>query len=284
MAAIWKGSISFGLVTIPVELQAAVRSNRPRFRLLHVKDKSPVKYNRVCQREGQSVAWDDLVKGFEYEKGKYVVLTKEDFESAALERSETIEIIDFVDADEIDDRFFETSYYAIPTGKADRGYAVLREAMREKNRVGIGKIVLRQAQHLAALIVVGDALVVTLMRFADELVDESKFNFPSAKAIRSKKELEMAKSLVEGLSDKWNPEQYTDEYRANLMTIIEAKLKGKEAKVEISEETRGAEVIDLMERLKRSLAAKKKSGAKSAAKSKAGKRKSAKRKRAREAA
>src|SRR5262245_45019082 len=127
MAAAWKGTISFGLVSIPVQLHPAVRDNRPRFHLLHAKDKSPVSYERICRRERKPVAWQDIVKGYEYAKGKFVVLTKEDFQSAALERSRTVEIVDFVEAQAVDDRFFDNSYYAVPGKGGERSYAVLRE-------------------------------------------------------------------------------------------------------------------------------------------------------------
>ena len=252
MAAVWKGSLSFGLVGVPVELRAAVRSSRPHFRLLHVKDQSPIRYERVCQREGKAVAWDDLVKGYEYEKGKFVVLGKDDFETAALERSTTLEILDFVDADAVDDRYFETAYYAVPQKGGGRGYAVLREAIRDSGKIGIGKIVLRQSQHLAALTAVEDALVVTLMRFADELVDVSRFDFPPASAVRPK-EREMARALVKSLAAPWEPERYTDEYRANLMRVIAAKAKGKTVTLEEEHAPREGKVVDLMERLRQSL-------------------------------
>ena len=153
--ALWKGAISFGLVNIPIELHTAVRDNRPRFRMLHAADKSPIKFQRVCAREGKPVAWEDLVKGYEYEKGRFVVLTKEDFQTAALEKSRTVDILDFVNADEIDDRFFETPYYVLPAKGGERAYALLREAIRESGRIGIAKIILRETQHLAALEVIG---------------------------------------------------------------------------------------------------------------------------------
>src|SRR5258705_12571829 len=167
--SMWKGAIAFGLVNIPVELYSAVRDHRPKFRLLHAKDESPVKYERICQRDGKAVAWEDLVKGFEYRKGHFVVLTKEDFEAAAVEKTRTVDILDFVEAEEIDDRFFETPYYLVPAKGGERAYALLREAMRETKRVGIAKFILRDALHLAAVEVIGEALVLTLMRFADEL-------------------------------------------------------------------------------------------------------------------
>lgn len=250
--ALWKGSIAFGLVNIPVELHTAVRDSRPHFRMLHAEDKSPVRFERVCQREGKPVAWDELVKGYEYEKGRFVVLTKEDFKSAALEKNRTIDIRSFVKPEEIDDRFFESAYFLVPPKGAERAYALLREAIRETGLVGIATVVLRDAQHLAAVEVSRDALVLTLMRYSEELVDVSEYRFPHATDVR-KPELQMARTLVEQLADTWDPSQYTDEYRANLMKIIKAKLKGREPKLTEHVEPRQAEVIDLMERLRASL-------------------------------
>src|SRR2546423_13935188 len=176
--ALWKGSISFGLVNIPIELYTAVRDHRPRFRMLHAKDKSPVKFQRVCIRDGHAVAWEDLVKGYEYAKGQFVVLTKDDFEAAAVEKTRTVDIIDFVKAEDVDDRFFETPYYLVPVKGGERAYALLREAIRDSGRIGIAKFILRDAQHLAALEVIENAMVLSVMRFADELVDVQQFELP----------------------------------------------------------------------------------------------------------
>ena len=250
--AIWKGSISFGLVSIPIELHTAVRDTRPHFRMLHAKDKSPVRFQRVCIRDGHPVAWEDLVKGYEYSRGHFVVLSREDFSAAAVEKTRTVDIIDFVDRDDIDDRYFDTPYYVTPSKGGDRAYALLREAIRDTGRVGIAKFILRESQHLAAVEVIGDAVVLSVMRFADELVDRDTLSFPAASGIRPA-ELEMAKALVNSLAADWDPSKYSDEYRANLMRIIEAKTKGKAVTLEASEEPRQAEVVDLMERLKRSL-------------------------------
>jgi DNA end-binding protein Ku len=250
--SIWKGSISFGLVTIPVELQSAVRDQRPRFRLLHAEDRSPIKYERVCRREGQPVSWAEIVKGYEYAKGKFVVLTKEDFATAALEKTKTIDIVDFVKREEVDDRYFETSYYLLPGTGGTRAYALLREAIRKSGRMGIGKIILREDQHLAALDTIDDALVLTMMRYADEVVDVSKLTLPPAKDVRPK-ELEMALSLIEGLSDEWSPGKYKDDYRANLMRVIDAKMKGRKLTLEKESQPQDADVIDLMERLRSSI-------------------------------
>jgi DNA end-binding protein Ku len=250
--AIWSGALSFGLVNIPVEVHTAVRENRPRFRMLHAKDRSPINFERVCQKDGHAVAWDDLVKGYEYEKGRFVVLTKEDFAAAALEKTRRIDILDFVEAEAIDDRFFDKPYYLTPAKGGDTAYALLREAIRESGRIGIAKFILRDVQHLAAVEAIGDALVLSTLRFADELVDTGSLSFPHAKQI-GRKELDMAKALVENLAAEWKPEKYTDDYRENLMRVIKAKMKGKTARLVSDEQPRDSNVIDLMERLRRSL-------------------------------
>ena len=257
--AIWKGSISFGLVTIPVEVHTGVRDHRPRFRLLHADDRSPVTFERVCQREGRAVAWEDLVKGYEYEKGRFVVLTKEDFKAAALEKHKRIDILDFVKADEIDDRYFDTAYYILPGSGGERAYALLREALRKTGWIGVAKIILRDAQHLAAVEVIEQALVLTMMRYADELVDIGKFSFPPAGTVK-KAELDMAKALIEGLAGKWQPEKYTDDYRDNLMRVIKARMKGVQPRLKDTGEPVRGEVVDLMERLRKSLEATGKAG------------------------
>ena len=255
--AMWKGSIAFGLVNVPIELYSAVRDHRPRFRLLHAKDEAPVKYERVCQTEGKPVAWEDLVKGYEYSKGQFVVLTKDDFKTAAVEKTKTIDILDFVDPKEVDERFFETPYYLQPGNGADRAYVLLREAIRASGKIGIAKIIIRDAQHLAALEAIGDALVLTMMRFADELADLGDYAFPHKADVRPA-ELKMAQQLIENLVSTWDPATYTDEYKENLMRVINAKLKGKRPRLEEMESTpRQAEVVDLMARLRASLEGKK---------------------------
>jgi len=252
--AIWKGSISFGLVTIPVELHTAVRDHRPKFRMLHARDKSPVRYERVCQREGKPVAWEDLVKGYEYEKGHFIVLTKEDLKAAALNKDKAIDIMDFVKGDEIDDRFFETPYYLTPQKGGQHAYALLREALRESGRVGIAKVIIREAQNLAAVEVINDALVLTILRYDDELVDTSPLEFPANTNVR-KAELDMAKMLIDNLAAEWEPSKYTDEYRENLMKLIKARMKGERPKLPEAEAPPEGKVVDLMERLRQSLEA-----------------------------
>jgi len=278
MASIWKGSLTFGLVHVPVEMKTAVRSDHISFRMLHAEDMSPIKYERVCQADGEPVPWSEIVKGYEYEKGKFVVLTDEDFKTAALEQSKTIDILDFVKQDEIDPRYFETPYYLVPAKGGEKPYALLREAIRKTGSVGIGKIIIRQTQHLAGVKVVGEALVLEIMRFANELVAADEFNFPSREAVRPQ-ELQMAEQLVENLAEPFDPTRYTDEYRANLMRVIKAKMKGKKPKLEEPEgEEPDSGVLDLMSRLRASLeeGAGKKGAVRAKRKSVAASRKSAK--------
>ena len=253
--SMWKGSLAFGLVNIPIELYSATRDHRPKFRLLHAKDEAPIRYERVCQTEGKPVGWEDLVKGYEYERGRFVVLTKDDFKTAAVEKTKTIDIIDFVDPKEVDERYFETPYYLQPAKGAERSYALLREAIRESGKLGVSKIILRDAQHLAAVEAIGDALVLTMMRFADELADLADFRFPKAEGIRPA-EMKMARQLIDSLSADWDPEKYTDEYRDNLMKVIQAKLKGRRPRLQERETAQSADVVDLMARLRASLEAK----------------------------
>ncbi len=251
--SMWKGSIVFGLVNIPIEVYGATRDHRPKFRLLHAKDEEPVRYERVCRKEGKAVAWDDLVKGYEFARNQFVVVTKDDFKTAALEKTKTIDILDFVDPEEVDERYFETPYYLVPGKGADRAYALLREAIRDSRRIGIAKIILRDAQHLAAVEAIGDALVLTMMRFADELADLGEFRFPKKGEIRAG-ELTMARQLIASLESTWDPGKYTDEYKANIMRIITAKVKGKAPKlVAADHKPKQADVVDLMARLRASL-------------------------------
>lgn len=250
--SLWKGWLSFGLVNVPVEVHTAVRDHRPRFRMLHAKDLSPVKFQRVCAKEGKPLAWDDLVKGYEYSRGHFVVLTKDDFKAAALEKTRRIDILDFVKAAEIDDRYFETPYYLAPAKGGESAYALLRQALVETRRVGIAKFMLRDTLHLAAVEPIDDALVLTVMRFADELVAREDLALPKAPAAK-KGELDVAKQLIEALAGEWKPEKYTDDYRDNLMRIIQAKRKGRTVEMPDLPDEPEAKVVDLMARLRDSL-------------------------------
>jgi DNA end-binding protein Ku len=261
---IWRGSLSFGLVAIPVELHTAVRENRPRFRLLHAKDKSPIKYERVCVRDGTPVAWEDLVKGYEYEKGHFVVLTKEDFKAAAIEKDRRVQVTDFVPAEDIDDRYFDQPYYLLPDKGGEHAYAVFRAALTETGRVGIGKVVLRDRQHLVAIESIDERLVLTMLRFEQEIVDAP--DLADAKRISvAPRELKLATDLIGALAADWKPGQYVDDYQENLEKVIKRKMKGQSITLEEERRPMRAEVVDLAERLKASLEAAGKSGRRGAA-------------------
>ena len=279
MRPIWSGAITFGLVNIPVRLHSAVQGKeRVSFRMLHEKDLSPIRYERVCQKEGEAVPWKDIVKGYEYTKGKFVVLTDDDFKAAAIESSKTIEIMDFVRSDEIDPRYFETPYYVVPAKGGEKAYALLREAIKNTGTVGIGKITMRtNSLHLVGVKAIGDAIVLEIMRFADEVVNVGDFSFPSGANVRPQ-ELQMAEQLVGNLTDTFDPSKYTDDYHDNLMKIIRAKMKGKKIEVVEPEERESTQVVDLMARLQESLEMGKKRGTKGVATKTGGTRAARKRK------
>src|SRR5688572_9933657 len=204
---IWRGSLSFGLVAIPVQMHTAVREHRPKFRLLHAKDKSPIKYERVCQRDGKPVGWEDLVKGYEYERGRYVVLTKDDFKAAAVEKDRRVQVSDFVPAEAIDDRYFDQPYYLLPDKGGEHAYAVFQQALAEAGRVGIGKVVMREKQHLVAVESIEGRLVITMLRYADEVVDAPEVSGLDRIKVPPK-ELKLATDLIDALATDWEPEKY----------------------------------------------------------------------------
>jgi DNA end-binding protein Ku len=248
---LWKGTLSFGLVSIPVEMYTAVRDLGPHFHFLRKSDKSRIGFQKIAKDDGKPVSKDELVKGYEYQKGHYIVLTPEDFETAAVKRNSRIDLLDFVQNDEVDDRYFNKPYYLLPSKGGEKAYALLREALRQSGRVGIAKVVMRDKPHLAAIETIKDAIVLSTMRFREELVPVADYDFPKGE-IR-KPELQMAQQLIEGLAAEWDPDKYTDEYRRNLMEIIEAKRKRQKPELERQEPEADAKVVDLMERLRRSL-------------------------------
>jgi DNA end-binding protein Ku len=267
MRAIWKGSISFGLVNIPIALYPATRKEELNFRMLRKSDLSPINYKRVAEKDGKEVPWDQIVKGYEYEKGKYVVLKEEDFQRVDLEATQTVDIQDFVDLDEIDPMFFYKPYYLEPQKGGDKAYALLRDSLKESNKVGIAKVVIKTRQYLAGVKPEDGALVLELMHFADDLADTEKLHVPK-KAEVGKRELDMAKALIDSMSSKWNPEKYHDEYREALMEVIEEKVEsgGKEIAEKPKKAPRPTKVIDLVEVLQQSLAEAKGGKKKTAAK------------------
>ena len=253
MRAIWKGAISFGLVNIPIALYPATRSETVRFRLLRAKDLSPVNYKRVAEADGKEVAWDDIVKGYEYEKGKFVVLKDEDFQRVDIEATQTVDIERFVELDEVNPVFFHKPYYMEPQKGGDKAYVLLREALKDTGKIAIAKVVIKTRQHLAAVKPQGDGLMLELMHFADELRDVSEFKVPSTKSI-GKKELQMAEALVSSMSDKWDPEEFRDEYREALEKVIEEKVeKGGKLPAVKAKKVKATNVIDLVSVLQQSL-------------------------------
>ena len=255
MRAIWKGSISFGLVNIPIALYPATKKEELKFRLLRGKDLSPVNYKRVAEKDGKEVPWGEIVKGYEYEKGKFVVLKDDDFARVDLEATQTVDIQDFVDVEEIDPMYFYKPYYLEPQKGGDKAYVLLREALCDTKKVGIAKVIIKTRQYLAGVKPEGDVLTLELMHFAGDLASTAKLNLPK-KLHPGKKEIDMAKALVSSMSSKWDPEKYHDDYREALMEVIEEKVEagGKELdekpKAKKPETTK---VIDLVSVLQQSL-------------------------------
>jgi DNA end-binding protein Ku len=254
---LWKGAISFGLVNVPVELHSAQKkSSELDMTMLDKRDLSPVGYKRVNKATGKEVPWDEVVKGFEYKDDKYVVLSEEDFRRANPEASKTVDIQAFVELSSIQPQYFDTPYYLVPGKRGEKAYALLRETLKKAGKAGIATVVIRTKQYLAALIAQDQILVLDTLRYADELKDVSELKIPEAKV--TAKELDMAMRLVEDMSDEWKPEKYKDTYRHDLMKRIEEKVKAGETE-EITEPEKerrpekGAEVIDLMQLLKKSV-------------------------------
>jgi DNA end-binding protein Ku len=252
--AIWKGSISFGLVNIPIGLYPATRREELKFRLLRKSDLSPVNYKRVAEKDGKEVPWNEIVKGYEYEKGKYVVLKEEDFERVDLEATQTVDIQDFVDQEEIDPMYFYKPYYLEPQKGGDKAYVLLRDALKDSGKVGIAKVVIKTRQYLAGVKPEDSTLVLELMHFADELADPEKLHVPKKKEV-GKREMNMAKSLIDSMSSKWNPEKYKDDYKEALMEVIEEKVEsgGKEIEEKPKKAPKPTKVIDLVSVLQKSL-------------------------------
>jgi DNA end-binding protein Ku len=262
--AMWKGAISFGLVSIPVGLYPATEEKTLRFNQLHDKDFGRIKYQRTCAKCGEEVTFDHIVKGYEYEKDKYVVLEDEDFDAVPVESSRAIDILQFVDLEEIDPIYFQKSYYLVPEETGLKAYTLLRQAMSEDGRVAIAKIAFRDKEHLAALRFKDNVFVLETMFWPDE-IRAADFEELDKKVNVRLQEIQMAKSLIDNLTDEFKPEQFHDEYREALLGIIEKKVSGEE--IEVIPEAEPTKVVDLMEALKASVAATKKEAA-SAAKSK----------------
>ena len=253
MRAIWKGAITFGLVNIPVGLYPAVRREELKFRLLRASDLSPVNYKRVAEADGREVPWDQIVKGYEYEKEKFVVLKDEDFARVDVEATQTVDIINFVDAAEVNPLLFYKPYYMEAGKGGDRAYVLLREALEATKKIGIAKVVIRTRQHLAAIKPQERGLILELMHFPHEILDVSEFKAPAEKA-PTKPELKMATQLIESMSEPWRPEQYTDEYHDALEKMIEEKIEHPDAAApKPKRHARPSNVVDLVSVLQQSI-------------------------------
>jgi DNA end-binding protein Ku len=258
--AIWSGSISFGLVNVPVKLFTSVRKKDVRFNQLHATDGVRIQQKRVCPADGEEVAWDDLEKGYEISPGQYVVVSNEELEALDPEATHTVDIEDFVALDEIDPLYFDTSYYLVPDAPGVKPYRLLLDAMTESGRVGIGSVVLRTKQYLCAVRPLGDALVLTTMNYADEVSStEDLEGLPGPGAEPSSREMKVAKQLIDSLTAKFEPDKYHDSYREEVLALIEAKAQGQEVVSEPPPE-KAAPVVDLMSALEASLAAVKEKG------------------------
>jgi DNA end-binding protein Ku len=269
--SMWKGAISFGLVHIPVEMYPAVSSQGLDLTMLDRRDFSPVGFKRYNKNNQKEVPWDEIVKGYEYTPGEYVVLSEEDLRRANPEATQTIDIAAFVDAEQVPLLYYDQPYYLAPGKGGDKVYALLRETLKATGKVGIARVVIRVKQHLAALVCVGDTIVLNTLRYADEIRDsgELKIPAPDAKnATISDKELQMAKALVDGMSEDWNPEEFHDTYREDVMALVEQKIAANETHAITTaaperERAATSNVIDLVSLLQASLG--KKPGTKAAA-------------------
>lgn len=270
---IWTGTLSFGLLNVPVSLMSGERKVDLHFRMLDSRDKKPIRFERVNADTGEEVPWKDIIKAYEYDKGNYVVVEEEDIRAAAPESRESVEIETFVDAEDIDPRYFEKPYILVPGKKAEKGYVLLRETLQSTGKIGIARVVIRTRQYLSAVMPLEDALVLLLLRYPQELVDPADYKLPTGSASTyriSAKESEMAKQLISSMAGEWKPDDYKDEFRMRLQEIIKkrVKSKGKLAKLDDTEEApkdAATNVVDFMSLLEKSLASNKRTPAKKAA-------------------
>lgn len=258
MRSIWNGAISFGLVNIPVNLFAAEEKHDLKFSYIDSRDENKIKYKRVNEMTGEEVPWDQVVKAYEFEDGDYVVMTDEDFEKADVTAVKTVDIETFINRDEFSLMYLEKPYYMSPTKGGEKPYVLLREALKKSGKIAIARVVIRTKEHLAAIYTRNDALILNLIRFYEDIRSMEDLKIPQSVKI-SDKEMELAQSLIDGMTDEWNPEDYKDEYRNAIMKRIEAKSRGKGKDLddeEIKEETPTAgKVVDIMDLLKKSVEA-----------------------------
>ena len=253
MRAIWKGTISFGLVSIPVALYPALSNETLKFRLLRKADLSPVNYKRVAEADGKEVPWTEVVKGYEYEKGKFVVLRDEDFKRVDVEATQSVDIINFVKIEEVDPLLFNKPYFMEVMKGGDGAYRLLHDALVSSKKIGIARVVIKTRQHLAAVKPRSGGLMLELMHFPDTLMDVDEFKAPKARKI-GKRELQMALALITSMSSKWDADEYDDEYQEALIEMIDDKVKKREPDKQAAPKRRAnTNVIDLVAVLQRSI-------------------------------
>ncbi|MCC8364367.1 Ku protein [Lysobacter sp. A6] len=258
---IWNGTLSFGLLNIPIQLMTGEKRNELHFRQMDQRNKAPIKYERVNAETGEEVPWKEIVKAYEYSKGHYVVLEPEDIAEAAAENREVIDIEAFVDREQIGPQYLEKPYVLVPGKKAEKGYVLLREVLKKTGKVGIGRVVIRTKEYLSMVVPQEDALMLILLRFPEEIVAVEEYNIPEGSASKwhvSPKEMEMATTLLESMASDFDPEDYKDEFRERLTAAIKKRMKQKGATTEVAEEeapTHDAttNVVDFMALLKKSL-------------------------------
>lgn len=252
--AIWSGAINFGLVTIPVKLFTAVRTNDLRFNFLHKTDDGRIYNERHCTVCGEKVEYADIVRGYEFEKGQYVTLSDDDLKRVNPEANQSVDIVEFVELDQINPMYFDTPYYLEPEKKGRHAYALLRESLRVANKVGIARVVIRSREHLAALKPNGEALVLELMHYADELVEQSDFDFPALREQVAPAEIKIAKMLIDSMSsEEFEPQKYHDEYKEEVLAMIEARVAGHAVPKHEAKRPVATNVVNLMDVLQRSL-------------------------------
>ncbi len=267
---IWSGTLSFGLLNIPVQLMSGEKRTDLSFRMLDARDKSPIRYERINAETGEEVPWKDVVKAYEYDKGNYVVLEKEDIRSAAPESHDAVEVETFVDAAAIGPQYFEKPYVLVPAKKAEKGYVLLRETLKKTGKIGIARVVIRSREHLCAVMPQGDALMLMMMRYPQELVDVDDYNIPAGKRSDyriTERELDMAQALIGSMESDWKPDEYKDEFRARLQKVIGKRIKAKGGTVPKPEEDEMPEeattnVVDFMSLLQKSIDTRKRTPAK----------------------
>lgn len=258
MQTVWKGAISFGLLNVPVKMGSATKKESISFRQLHKACNTPINQKRFCSKCNKEVAYEDIVKGFEYEPGKFVLVTNEELESLPIKSAKYMDIVDFIHIEEVDPVYFDKTYYLWPEKGGEKSYLILRDAMRQTGRVAVAKVTMREKEHLCLIRLIGDTISVAMMYFQDEIRDTAELGIEKlAETVTVRpEEMDMAIQLVQNLTSKFNPQKYHDAYREELLKLIRAKVEGKEiVEPEATETTVGGNVVDLMERLRQSVEA-----------------------------